>query len=713
SLAMEAEGIPADRVGGRAAAAVDDPGVKDLLAWCRVLAHPLDFEHARRLLYRPPVAMPGPRVLELLARFKVERSHAQAPAGESDTDVFIPWVARQCPDDAGVQNLAAVYAGFRARLANTPAADLLYDLALRTDVVHADLLPARERGRRLAAVVSMLRFAFARQKRLDQPGDLAAFLDYWDDLDLREQEGLEESARVDADDQAAIELGAEEDRGVVLITAHAAKGLEFDTVYVPKIMPGPGWFPSSRKSEPRLPLPILTELGAAGDADARHDAEERRLFYVACTRAERRLVLVGNIPKGKSTATNYLLELTTCGLKALETTDTGSVVADFRSQVESSVKRELLDTKARKNRDARRDELAARARAQAAAALEKAFRAAVTAKELSEAESALADAAKTLAIVAQAHATGEPPAWTGKDKALAARAESIAGPFKLAEAGAAPPVQPSGTHLARPRAPLMLSYTSINQFERCPGCWYVKSQMKLEPTPGSEISTGVVVHEALCEFFGRWADADAQGATLPTLDELLIVGRARFMEASEGTVLDRHELERCQEMLRTAYALHARAGDRVHIVEHPELEIRVPLVTESGGHTLHACIDRLERHPEIAGGYRIVDYKTGQEWKKLKEPPADDLQMGIYAIALDRHLNPGDADPPRTPGVAEYWLLATGAVGSISLDRLNREKVRKRIEKAAGGMLNGPYPSSDKCDEGLCRLLTPGIVTDP
>ncbi|MFT3686941.1 MAG: PD-(D/E)XK nuclease family protein [Phycisphaerales bacterium] len=299
----------------------------------------------------------------------------------------------------------------------------------------------------------------------------------------------------------------------------------------------------------------------------------------------------------------------------------------------------------------------------------------MTATDLADAEAALADAAKTLAIVAEAHASGGTPAWVKKDKALAERAGAIAQTLKP-DAEAPALFDTAGVAVPRVRGPLTLSYTQINEFERCPGCWYVKTQMKLERTPSMEISTGVVVHEALCEFFGRWADADAQGVLLPGLDELLVLGRARFIEATEGGVLDKYELERCEQMLRTAFALHARSGDQVHIIERPELEVRVPVQTPSGLHTLYACIDRLEQLPGVEGAVRIVDYKTGKEWKKLTEPPADDLQMGIYSMAVDHFFGGGAEPPPRAPGVAEYWLLATGAVGSIGLDKLNMKKVR-------------------------------------
>ncbi len=64
----------------------------------------------------------------------------------------------------------------------------------------------------------------------------------------------------------------EEKKGVTLMTVHAAKGLEFDTVFVTGMEEG--LFPHEGQ----------------GDED-RDEEEERRLFYVAMTRAKSRLIL--------------------------------------------------------------------------------------------------------------------------------------------------------------------------------------------------------------------------------------------------------------------------------------------------------------------------------------------------------------------------------------------------------------------------------------
>jgi DNA helicase II / ATP-dependent DNA helicase PcrA len=91
-------------------------------------------------------------------------------------------------------------------------------------------------------------------------------------------------------EQAGGSINLEQDAGdaVQLMTVHAAKGLEFDHVYVLRLVQG--GFPA--RERPRVlefpPALMKEEQPAAGSFQIQ---EERRLFYVASTRARRRLTL--------------------------------------------------------------------------------------------------------------------------------------------------------------------------------------------------------------------------------------------------------------------------------------------------------------------------------------------------------------------------------------------------------------------------------------
>lgn len=78
----------------------------------------------------------------------------------------------------------------------------------------------------------------------------------------------------------------ESQKGINLLTAHSAKGLEFRTVFVMDLVKD-YWEPSTRRSSYRFVIPDT--LSFSGEEDALE--ARRRLFYVAITRAKENLVL--------------------------------------------------------------------------------------------------------------------------------------------------------------------------------------------------------------------------------------------------------------------------------------------------------------------------------------------------------------------------------------------------------------------------------------
>lgn len=108
------------------------------------------------------------------------------------------------------------------------------------------------------------------QERLENAKELATLASRYDGTPGTEGIAafLAESALAGDQD----ELDAPGKSGVTLMTVHAAKGLEFDTVFVTGLEQG--LFPHE-----------------AREGEKRDEEEERRLFYVAVTRAKRRLYL--------------------------------------------------------------------------------------------------------------------------------------------------------------------------------------------------------------------------------------------------------------------------------------------------------------------------------------------------------------------------------------------------------------------------------------
>ncbi|TAN32952.1 ATP-dependent helicase [Patescibacteria group bacterium] len=90
---------------------------------------------------------------------------------------------------------------------------------------------------------------------------------------------------LDSGEEGAMRQQNDTPDSVNIFTVHKAKGLEFKYVFMVNLVEDR--FPSRKKSEPiEIPLPLVKEKLPEGDS---HLQEERRLFYVAATRAKERL----------------------------------------------------------------------------------------------------------------------------------------------------------------------------------------------------------------------------------------------------------------------------------------------------------------------------------------------------------------------------------------------------------------------------------------
>ena len=138
---------------------------------------------------------------------------------------------------------------------------------------------------RKPAVDAMLRFASEWEKSpITQTGEPAEFLEYLQYF--REARG------------AICLAAADEENTVKLMTAHAAKGLEFDHVFILRAVKGS--FPTYYR-EPLIEIPAELRNSGLADNDEKIvcEQEERRLFYVAMTRARDTLSIYGQFGRGQ------------------------------------------------------------------------------------------------------------------------------------------------------------------------------------------------------------------------------------------------------------------------------------------------------------------------------------------------------------------------------------------------------------------------------
>jgi ATP-dependent exoDNAse (exonuclease V) beta subunit len=169
--------------------------------------------------------------------------------------------------------------------------ETLIDRAVTASGYDRAVLSLARGGRRMANVRKLMRLA--REYEADRGRDLRGFIDFVDERELlaaREGEAPLEGA----------DLGA-----VRLMTVHAAKGLEFPVVCVADLgRTGRGDDGALQVSaDGRVGLQVASLGGGSHSAmrmdeikaeqEALAEEEERRIFYVAMTRAERRLIVSG------------------------------------------------------------------------------------------------------------------------------------------------------------------------------------------------------------------------------------------------------------------------------------------------------------------------------------------------------------------------------------------------------------------------------------
>ena len=260
--ALRAAGIPFRHHAGQGLYQLAE--VRDVVAMLRCLANPDDLLALARVLTRPPLNADLEHALGALR-------HA-APGASS-----LAGLARQ---ECGFPILPELLelAPLVARLG---VDEIFFELMARTRYLERAVAPVDQPR----AAAALARFGELVDAYCERSAD-HRLETYLARLDLVLLSGLDEAipgAEPGFLGAAAAGAGAE----VEVMTIHQAKGLEFDTVFVPALVEGR--LPLYRRGEGfDLPAAVL-EPGVRGRED--QVAEERRLFYVAMTRARRRLVV--------------------------------------------------------------------------------------------------------------------------------------------------------------------------------------------------------------------------------------------------------------------------------------------------------------------------------------------------------------------------------------------------------------------------------------
>jgi superfamily I DNA/RNA helicase/RecB family exonuclease len=390
------------------------------------------------------------------------------------------------------------------------------------------------------------------------------------------------------------------DRGVRgeavrLLTAHRAKGLEWRLVVVAHVQEG-AW-PDLRRRDSLLQadrigrdgvLPPLTRAAML--------AEERRLFYVAATRARQRLVVT-----------------------AVQSPD------DDGEQPSRFVHELGRDPEHRVGRPRRPLSMAGL---------------------VSELRRTLADpdqpgplrdaAARRLRMLAETEVHGRP---------VAPAADPATWWGLRAPTRADRPVRPL-------EEPLTISASALDGLLTCPAQWFLQREAGGEVVSSASQGFGKVVH-AIAERVAN-GDLDSGDDALPALMTMVdeVWGRMEFRTPWSSA----REREAVEAALARFLAWHRRPGARTVVATEPRLRAEVTL-PDGQVVRLHGYADRLELDED--GDVVVVDLKTGKYAPTGPEVERHS-QLGLYQLAVDSGAADELVGRPVRSGGAELVQLRLG-----------------------------------------------------
>ncbi|UCE67579.1 MAG: PD-(D/E)XK nuclease family protein, partial [Candidatus Zixiibacteriota bacterium] len=439
------------------------------------------------------------------------------------------------------------------------------------------------------------------------------------------------------------------DAPVVLQTIHGSKGLEYRVVFViglaDRKFPG-----SARWSSVEFPEELYKDELPSGDFRLQ---EERRLLYVAMTRAESKLYLYG-IDKKRSRVSRFVKQI-------LETENIDHVC----------IKEQIAPLKILPEKSMR-------------------------AIDINKSPGAI------IIPVDDGAGTTLPSAVLKTWDAMKTRAETPENFEKLkndflASLADMPVIlwdKIIEEEFRKPEtlrgAPFeSLSYTDINSFDTCPLQFYFGKILRAPSPPTSAMMFGSAIHNALEE-----AGKSMMAGEKITVEKLVSTFEERWRKIRLGDP-DRKERLRQRAPILFGNFLSAQSQ-----LDGTPKEVEKKFGYEAAGIKITGKIDRIDT---TSNGYEIIDYKTGKlDKSKLKS----DFQLPIYSLACRELYG-------EFPSKVTYMFLTeTGPYSQAqSPDDLKRIKdnLTEKIEEIKGSDFTAT-PESFKCSHCGYNRICPAKV---
>jgi len=426
----------------------------------------------------------------------------------------------------------------------------------------------------------------------------------------------------------------EESNAVRIITAHKSKGKEFSVVFVADL--AANRFPLRyREKTFVVPADLARGLRSGDDEKALFIQEERRLLYVAMTRAEERLYVTyakwygGN--KRETKPSQFLEELTFRTNPLITVTEPPAQGADL--PVPDTTPVEELKTSLQ----------------------EQAIRAI--------ADMRLSTALQNLVTLERVREYAERGTDVFDKDTFVATADTD---IPVADLISAPPDVP-----VIPES-LRFSASALQKYQDCPLQYKFASILKIPEPPGVSpaAAKGTSVHSVI-EHLDLSQPVPEQ---IPKLLEQFWTP-----EQFESVTQSEQDKASAYDLIQTYLAWQAKNNNTI-------LESEKEFSFTLAGREMHGFIDRIEQTPR--GGYEVIDFKTGSSKSSgiTKKNLPENIQLNLYAMAIRELYG-------KLPERTTLFYLADNKLVDYAPTEAGVKAFTENLEKMVARILAGEFPA--------------------
>jgi len=666
AVALEERAVPHRIVG--AAPFFERAEIRDLLAWLRLLSDPSDASAVVRALARPPVALRSidiARCTQIARRRKLDMISALNAATESPQ---IPPEARD-----RIVDFLKLYRSAAAALDTTRPEIFIHRLIDRLGLRRQQLFAAQaDVVQRLINLAHFGDLATAYGLRTPQatPREFGRYIASVAGAGLRQDEAG----------------NGPDPRAVSVMTMHAAKGLEFDHVYVLGLHSAR--MPGARR---RVIAPISDDLLSEGlhpNTPDAHSVEMRRVLYVAMTRASQRLTLAypAQADDGAVQHPSPFVEEARAAAGGIWEDHEEELFgpAETLHAAFRTLRDELLDTVAQTGRslgelrfDTDLDVSHAVVRY-----LELVKLAALIERPDQQSVAEALPAINSRLLQAVTADQREIFLTSAVDDYLVSAERDERRRTQMAAAREEPSLE---AFLPRRGDGLVLSASDVETYRQCPLRYKFARIFRIPQEPTIHQRFGILVHQVLERFHTAGANGE--------LSEMLSLLEYGWRRGGFG------DSEEERQLRAKAKASLTRYHERFQGESAEPMWFERSFSFKLGPHVLRGRVDRVDRLPD--GSYELIDYKTGRP--KTRAQLKEDIQLSLYAVGAR------EAWSLEAATQAYYYVLDDEKV-PVERDDRDRDWITETVMEVADGILSQgfePTPSYAACSICDYRILCP------